>query len=71
MKSMRTFIQHMADRLLGKRYYAIIIGEKGSDRYYMASEIHATKESADAHHRRIEETRTYVYITTITFRWRR
>lgn len=68
---MRTIIRHLADRLWGKRCHAIIIGEKGSDRYYMASEIHTSRQSAEAHRQRIEETRTYVYITTITFRWRR
>jgi hypothetical protein len=57
--------------LFGTRCYAIIIGERGSDRYDIASQIHFSKASAEAHRRRIEETRTYVYITTITFRWRR
>ena len=55
----------------GTRYYAVIIGELGSDRTYIASEIHATRSSAEAHRRRIEATRAYVYITTISFRWRR
>ena len=63
--------KEITDFLFGKRYYAIIIGERGSDRYCVASEIHATKSSAEAHRRRIEETRAYQYITTITFRWRR
>lgn len=56
--------------VLGTRYYAVIIGERGSDRYYVASEIHTTRASAEAHRRRIEQTRTFVYITTISFRLR-
>lgn len=68
---MKRLFHEIADFLFGTRYYAVIIGERGSDRYYVASEIHPTKSSAEAHRRRIESTRTYVYITTITFRWRR
>lgn len=57
--------------LFGTKCYAVIIGERGSgDRYYLASTIHSTRAEAEAHRRRIEETRAYVYITTVTFRWR-
>ena len=55
----------------GTRYYAVIIGELGSDRTYIASELHTSRSAAEAHRRRIEETRAYVYITTVSFRWRR
>lgn len=63
IKSLSTF-------LFGRRCYAVIIGERGSDRYDIASQIHFTKASAEAHRQRIQQTRTYVYITTVTFRWR-
>ena len=61
----------ITDFVLGTRYYAIIIGERGSDRYYIASEIHTTRASAEAHRSRIGQTRTFIYITTITFRSKR
>jgi hypothetical protein len=67
---MKKLFKEITDFVLGKRYYAVIIGERGSDRYYIASEIHATRASAEEHRRRIEQTRTFVYITTIKFRWR-
>ncbi len=68
---MRQLFKKVAQRLFGTRCYAIIIGDRGSgNRYYVASEIHFDKDSAKAHRRRIEETHAYVYITTITFRWR-
>lgn len=57
--------------MLGRKCYAVIVGERGSDRYDICSQIHFTKESAAAHRHRIEETRTYVYIATVTFRWKR
>ena len=67
---MKKLFKEITDFVLGKRYYAVIIGERGSDRYYIASEFHATRASAEEHRRRIEQTRTFVYITTIKFRWR-
>lgn len=56
--------------LFGDVYYAVIIGERGSDRYDLASQIHTTRASAEAHRQRINETRTYIYIETIRFRSR-
>ncbi len=56
--------------LFGDVYYAVIIGERGSDRYDLASQIHTTRSSAEAHRQRINETRTYIYIETIRFRSR-
>ncbi len=70
--SMRKILKRITNTLFGTKCYAIIIGDRGSgDRYYVASEIHFTKESAMAHRKRIEQTHAYVYITTISFRWRR
>ena len=68
---MKRLFEEITDFVMGKRYYAVIIGERGSNRYYVASEIHSTKASSEAHRRRIEQTRTFVYITTITFRTRK
>ena len=68
---MKRLLKEMTRFLFGDVYYAVIIGERGSDRYYVSSEIHHSLASAEAHRRRIEQTRTYVYITTITFTWRR
>ena len=67
---MKRLLKEMTRFLFGDVYYAVIIGERGSDRYYIASEIHTTRASAEEHRRRIEQTRTFVYITTIKFRWR-
>ena len=65
---MKRLFEEITTFLFGKRHYAIIIGERGSNRYYVASEIHTTRASAEAHRQRIEQTRAYVYITTISFR---
>ena len=65
---MKKLFKEITNFVLGTRYYAVIIGERGSNRYYVASEIHTTRASAEAHRKRIEQTRAYVYITTISFR---
>ncbi len=69
-EKMKRLFSAITQFVLGTRYYAVIIGERGSDRYYVASELHLTRASAEAHRRRIAETRAYVYITTVSFRWR-
>ncbi len=68
---MKQLFQAISTFLFGTKCYAVIIGERGSgDRYYIASAIHHTKEEAAAHRRRIEQTRTFVYIDTVTSSWR-
>ena len=68
MKKLLHKIRHF---LFGSVYYAVIIGEAGSgDRYDIASQIHSSRASAEAHRRRIEATRAFIYIETIKFRSR-
>ena len=67
---MKTHLSNISKRLFGQRYYAVIVGEAGSDRYDIASQIHTTRASAEAHRQRIMQTRSYVYITTVKFRSR-
>lgn len=63
-------MRKLLEQIIGRKYYVIIVGERGSDRYDMASQIHISRESAEAHRRRIDATRTYQYITTVSFRSR-
>ena len=67
---MKRLLKEISRFLFGDVYYAVIIGERGSDRYDLASQIHTTRASAEAHRQRISETRTYIYIETIRFRSR-
>ncbi len=69
-RDMKRLFSAISEFLFGRVYYAVIIGERGSDRYDIASQIHLTRASAEAHRHRIEETRTYVYIETVAFRSR-
>jgi hypothetical protein len=65
---MRNPITPIIDRIFGHRYYAVIIGRQGSGIYEIASAIHRTKKEAQEHRHRIDATRTYIYIETVTFR---
>ena len=55
---MKRCIKLILNALYGREYYAVIVGERGSDRYDLTSRIHHTEEEAEAHRRRIEMTRT-------------
>lgn len=68
---MKTLLKNLSERLFGHQYYAVIIGEAGSNRYDIASQIHPDRASAEAHHLRIMQTRSFVYITTVKFRSKR
>ena len=69
---MKKLLHKIRRNLFGSVYYAVIIGEAGSgDRYDIASQIHPTQASAEAHRRRIEATRSFIYIETVRFRSRR
>lgn len=70
LNDMKRLLKEISRFVFGDVYYAVIIGERGSDRYDLASQIHSTLASAEAHRRRISETRTYIYIETIRFRSR-
>ena len=71
-KNMKNLLRKISHFLFGRVYYAVIIGETGSgDRYDIASQIHPTRASAEAHRRRIEATRSFIYIETVRFRSRK
>lgn len=65
---MKKKVQNIINRIFGYRYYAVIIGRQGTDIYEIASTIHRSKKEAQEHRRRIEDTRTFIYIETISFR---
>ena len=66
-----TVLQLIIAHILGNKYYANIINTKGTDKCEISCFIHRTKEEADRHRREIEETRSFLYIETISFRSRK
>ena len=45
---MKRCIKLILNALYGREYYAVIVGERGSDRYDLTSRIHHTAEEAEA-----------------------
>ena len=66
-----TVLQSIIAHVLGNKYYANIINTKGTDKCEISCFIHRTKEEADRHRKEIEETRSFLYIETISFRSRK
>lgn len=64
----RKVLQAVIDHIFGRKYYANIINTKGTDKCEVTSFIHKTREQAEAHRREIEDTRSFLWIETISFR---
>lgn len=57
--------------LLGRKYYANIIATKGVAKQEICSYIFATREAADNHRREIEDTLSFRFVETVSFRSRK
>lgn len=60
----------MIGYLFGHKYYVNIVGIRGTNEFTCTSRIHRTKAEANQHRREIEDTRSFVFIETISFRSR-
>lgn len=59
-------------RVFGRRYYANIVGIRGTASCEVTSRIFRTRGEAEAHRRVIEEdTLTFVFLETVSFRSRK
>lgn len=58
------------ERLFGKKYYAVIILTRGIEKYEITSEIHSSRESAQAHCKRIAATVSFKAVEIVSFRSR-
>lgn len=57
--------------LLGRKYYANIIATKGVAKQEICSYIFATREAAENHRREIDDTLSFSFLETISFRSRK
>lgn len=57
--------------IFGHKYYANIINTRGTSHIEMSSFIFSSREDADEHRKVIEETRSYIYVETVSFRSRK
>lgn len=70
MQKKESLIEMIISFIWGHKYYANIIRTNGVKKYEISSFIFARKEDAEKHHRDIQETRTFTYVETISFRSR-
>lgn len=66
-----SILQAIMAFIFGHKYYANIICSRGTDRYEVCSYIFLNRYQADMHRRRIEQTRSFDFIETISFRSRK
>ncbi len=66
-----TVLNEILALLFGRKYYANIIATKGVSKIEICSFIFSTKEAAARHRADIDETMSFSYVETISFRSRR
>lgn len=66
-----TVLREIIAFLFGRKYYANIINTRGMSKCEICSFIFPTKEEAEIHRQSVNQTMSYLYIETISFRSRR
>lgn len=61
-------LKRVVEHILGKKYFANIVVTPGTTNYDISSSIFPTKSEALAHKKRLEGTRAYIFVETISFR---
>lgn len=65
-----TVINEIMAFIFGRKYYANIVGTRGTDKKEICSFIFRTKEQARKHREELMTTLTFSFIETISFRSR-
>lgn len=66
-----TVLKEIIAFLLGRKYYANIIMTKGTAEMQICSYIFPTRTAAEKHRRDIEQTLSFRFVETVSFRSRR
>ena len=66
-----TVLKEIIAFLFGRKYYANIVGTKGTAEMQLCSFIFRTKAEADHHREELMKTLSFKYIETISFRSRK
>jgi hypothetical protein len=70
MEEKKTILRRIIEDLLGHKYYVNIVALTGTDRIEVSSNIWTTRKAAKAHRETIEQTASFTFIETVTFRSR-
>lgn len=71
MEEKKTILRRIIEDLLGHKYYVNIVALTGTDRYDVAGNIWTTRKAAKAHRESIEQTASFTFIETVSFRSRK
>lgn len=71
MNDNETILEAVFAFIFGHKYYANIVNTRGTGKCEVASFIFTTKEDADRHRRRLDTTRSFLYVETVSFRSRK
>lgn len=66
-----TIINEVLAFILGRKYYANIVGTRGTDKTELCSYIFRTRQEADRHRDSLATTLSFLYIETVSFRSRK
>ncbi len=75
MNPQKTVIQGIADTvgeiidtLLGRKYYAVVVGTRGKEMYFLTSDIFRSRAEADQRRDELRCNASYYYVETHSFR---
>ncbi len=66
-----TTLHTLLDKVLGPRYYVIIVGTRGTDKYFVTSDLFLTLEAAQQRRDQLAGNQSYYFLEMHTFRSRR
>lgn len=70
MSQTKTVLSAIAEFLLGKKYYAVIINARGTDRCEICSPIYLSQEAAERHKTTVNATASFQCMEIVSFRSR-
>lgn len=69
MKKKISIIQRIVEKYIGRKFYICVVGYKGSDKYFVNSDIYRSYQAAKAYQNRIEgECPSLQFIGIFSFR---
>lgn len=71
MNQTTTVLTEIMAFILGRKYYANIIHTRGTDKCEVSSFIFHSKQEADAHRAALQDSLSYRFVETVSFRSRR
>lgn len=68
MEEKKSILKRIVEDLIGHKYYVNIVALTGTDRIDVSGNIWTTRKAAKAHRETIEQTASFTFIETVSFR---